>query len=490
MNSHDPKKDHTSGSNRDQSAYGYRPSDGQGYTNPDGSHGYVYGPGPTSDEKKTRRYRGAVIALSVVLVTILLSVCCLVGVYMAAQVPDAPKPPVTDETETSPGTSSGLVIDGTETGSEAVSPEETLPDRPAENPPPLVDPGSDETAPPIASINKLPPKREDRDGDGVAEIETDEDGQVLTSADKSTLTVATVVNRVAASVVEIITDATAQVDRAHQQPALGAGSGIIVSREGFIVTNYHVIEGARSITVRLSNGKEFSAKLVGIDTETDIAVLWVDARNSELTVATLGASFDLVVGEDILSIGNPLGSLGGTVTEGMVAATARHINVGGSVIPLLQISAPVSLGNSGGGLFNMAGELIGIVNTRIAQTEIAGLSFAVPVDTAYEIITQIIDWGYIKGRPALGFEVVDVTSVQTAMRYFDSFYTGVYVYDHGHDTVKYGDLILSVDGVKITSAAQLTEMIEGKSVGDTMAFEIYRDREKRTVTVTVGEKKS
>ncbi len=486
MNQHDPMKDNTSGNDRDKNAFDYRPSDGQGYTNPDGSHGYVYYPDQSRAEKKTRRYRGAVIALSVILVTLLLSLCCLAGVYMAARVPDVPRPPETDEDETSPGTSGGLVIDGNETDSEAVSPEETLPDRPVETPPPLVDPGSDETAPPIASINKLPPKREDKDGDGVAEIETDEDGQVLTSADKSTLTVATVVNRVAASVVEITTDTATRSDHASHYVTAGAGSGVIVSQEGFIITNYHVIEGARSITVRLSNGKEFTAKLVGIDARTDIAVLWIDALNYELTVATLGASFDLVVGEDILSIGN---SLGGTVTEGMVAATAREINVGGSVMTLLRISAPVSPGNSGGGLFNMAGELVGIVNAKVADAEIAGLSFAIPVDTVYEIMTKIIDDGYIKGRPALGFEVVDVTSVQTAMRYFDSFYTGVYVYDHSHDVVKYGDLILSVDGVKIGTAAQLTEMIEGKSVGDTMELVVYREREKRTVTVTVGEEK-
>jgi serine protease Do len=184
-----------------------------------------------------------------------------------------------------------------------------------------------------------------------------------------------------------------------------------------------------------------------------------------------------------------MGSLGGTVTEGMVSATARQINVSGTVMTLLQVSAPINPGNSGGGLFNMAGELIGIVNAKIADESIEGLGFAIPVDTAYEIILQIIDHGYVQGRPALGFEIVDVTSVQTAMRYFNSFYTGVYVYDQNHDVVKYGDLILSVNGIEPGSVAALQGMVADMRVGDTLEILVYRNREKVTVTVTVTEQK-
>jgi serine protease Do len=239
----------------------------------------------------------------------------------------------------------------------------------------------------------------------------------------------------------------------------------------------------------LNNGLEFAATLVGSDEQSDIAVLWIDTAGYGLTVATLGASFDLVVGEDILAIGNPMGSLGGTVTEGMVSATARQINVSGTVMTLLQVSAPINPGNSGGGLFNMAGELIGIVNAKIADESIEGLGFAIPVDTAYEIILQIIDHGYVQGRPSLGFEIVDVTSVQTAMRYFNSFYTGVYVYDQNHDVVKYGDLILSVNGIEPGSVAALQGMVADMRVGDTLEILVYRNREKVTVTVTVTEQK-
>jgi serine protease Do len=173
----------------------------------------------------------------------------------------------------------------------------------------------------------------------------------------------------------------------------------------------------------------------------------------------------------------------------MISATAREINVSGTVMTLLQVSAPINPGNSGGGLFNMAGELIGIVNAKIADESIEGLGFAIPVDTAYEIILQIIDHGYVQGRPALGFEIVDVTSVQTAMRYFNSFYTGVYVYDEDHEVVRYGDRILTVDGIKISSTAEVIAIVSGKKVGDTLTLEVVRKGDVKTLTVNVAEKK-
>ena len=310
---------------------------------------------------------------------------------------------------------------------------------------------------------------------------------MLTSADTNAMSVATVVSRVAASVVEITTETIVQSGFVGQYVSSGAGSGVIISKEGFIVTNHHVIEGANTITVRLNDGKEFIATLVGTDEQTDIAVLWIQADEADLTVATLGASFDLVVGEDILAIGNPLGSLGGTVTEGMISATAREISVSGTNMTLLQVSAPINPGNSGGGLFNLAGELVGIVNAKMSSEEIEGLGFAIPVDTAYSVILELIEYGYVRNRPALDFSVMDVTSVQTAMRYFNSFYTGVYVSEKNHATVQYGDLILTADGVEINSVEELDRMIMGRSIGDTVELLVYRNRKKIAVTITVSE---
>jgi serine protease Do len=219
---------------------------------------------------------------------------------------------------------------------------------------------------------------------------------------------------------------------------------------------------------------------VGTDEQTDIAVLWIDAGQYELTVATLGSSFDLVVGEDILAIGNPLGSLGGTLTEGMISATAREISISGVDMTLLQISAPINPGNSGGGLFNLAGELVGVVNAKMSSTEIEGLGFAIPIDTAYEVILELIDHGYVKGRPALDFVVVDRSSL---------FETYVCVYDETHDVVQYGDIILAADNVRIQSVSALEAVVRQKKVGDTMELIIQRNRTQMTVTVTITEKR-
>ena len=480
------KNTSSAGSEPRHESYTYQTDDGRGYTNPDGSHGFIYNPEGGAAGRKTRRYKRAVIGLSMVIVTLLIALCCLAGAILAARHWGG-ELPSGNETDTSneQNTSGGLVIDD-ETSQEGTGP--LLPGaHPGEQETMGKNPIPPDFALPMASIEKLPPKRQDANGDGYADIEIDENGQVVTSAGSANLTVATVVNKVAASVVEISTETMIQSNRPGQYIAAGAGSGVIISKEGFIVTNHHVIEGAGSITVRLNNGKEFAASVIGSDPQTDIAVLWIDTGGYPLTVATLGASFDLVVGEDILAIGNPMGALGGTVTEGMVSATARQITVSGNVMTLLQVSAPINPGNSGGGLFNMAGELVGIVNAKVADERIEGLGFAIPVDTAYEIILEIVEHGYVKGRPSLGFEVMDVTSYQSAIRYFNSFYLGVFVYDKDHDVVKYGDLILEVNGRKLSFATDLIELAESMSVGDTIELLVYREGAKQTVTITVAE---
>ena len=469
-----------------------RSSDGQSYVNPDGTHGFIYNPEGAAKEMGGRGYRGAFIVVLTALVAVLVIGGCLFGAWMAARIiyasgnPNVPSG--SDGAAPDMETSGGLIFsdDTMEEGRENNALNPSVPSGIGSN-------GGDddknhrETAPAIDSIIKLPPERKDENGDGRADIEYDENGQVLTSAGNTNLTVATVVNRVAASVVEISTETVVQSGMLGQYVTGGAGSGVIISAEGYVVTNNHVIEKANVITVRLNDGTEFPATLVGTDEQTDIAVLRIDPGSYPLTVATLGSSFDLVVGEDILAIGNPLGSLGGTVTEGMISATARQISVSGNRMTLLQVSAPINPGNSGGGLFNLAGELVGVVNAKVSSEEIEGLGFAVPVDTAYEIILELIHNGYVRGRPALDFTVVDVTDYYTAAYYFNATGTGVYVYDREHDTVAYGDRIISADGEQIESVAELNAMIQRKRVGDTLELTVNRNRKLITLTVTITE---
>ena len=202
------------------------------------------------------------------------------------------------------------------------------------------------------------------------------------------LSISEVVELVADTVVEITTT-NLVTDRFYgQYVTSGAGSGVIISENGYIITNHHVIDGARSITVRLTDGSEFSAALVGSDADKDVAVIKISANG--LNAAVLGSSASLVVGQEVVAIGNPLGSLGGTVTDGIISALDRTVVVDGHQMTLMQTNAAINPGNSGGGLFNRAGELIGIVNAKQSDTGIEGLGFAIPIDIAWETAEAIV----------------------------------------------------------------------------------------------------
>lgn len=456
-----------------------RTDEGRSYTNPDGSHGFIYNSSYGSGDRN-RSYRGIVIALATVLATLVIGGACFFGAFMAVRSWNQGKddPPPAQQTGPGAETSDGLIIDDQGREEQTTQHTTTDPDsRPTE--PPSENLNTAPLPPPaVDSIQKLPAERKDTDGDGRAEIEIDEQGEVLTSAGRDAVSVATVVHRVSASVVEITTETLVQSGLIGQYVTSGAGSGVVISENGYIVTNHHVIDGAGTITVRMSDGTEFPATLVGTDEQTDIAVLWIDPGEYDLTVATLGSSFDLVVGEDILAIGNPLGSLGGTVTEGMISATAREISISGLNMTLLQVSAPINPGNSGGGLFNLAGELIGVVNAKMSSEEIEGLGFAIPIDTAYEVILELIDHGYVKGRPAIDFSVMDRST------FFESY---VYVYAATSDVVKTGDIILAADSVRVQSVSALEAIVRQKRVGDTLELIIQRNQKQMTVSVTIIE---
>lgn len=441
--------------------------DGRQYINPDGSHGFVYNGAPTAD--RSRQYRGALIAVSVMLVTLLAIGGALVGAWMAAKNLIPLGHGLIGGSDGEVGTSDGLYIEDDTDGENVGTPET-----------PVL--GGDVTPPKNATIIKKEPRRQDANGDGKPDVAYDAAGQVLTSAGETGLSVATVVAKVSASVVEITTETLVQSGYIGQYVTSGAGSGVIIAKEGYIVTNHHVIDGANTITVRTSDGREFPAVPVGSDRETDIAVLWIDAGSYPLTVATVGASYDLVVGEDILAIGNPLGSLGGTVTEGMISATARDISVNGTNMTLLQVSAPINPGNSGGGLFNLAGELVGVVNAKMASEDIEGLGFAIPSDTAYAVVCELINRGYVGGRPSLGVTLTEVIVI-SGDRY-------VRVNDKNHAVLKDRDLILAADGIRISSEEDLAAVMRSKSVGDTVTLTVYRDGKQKQVVVPVIERKS
>ena len=475
---------------------------GSGYTTPDGGYGYVYTPQSSPDENG-RKGGKVFLIVSVVVMVLLLGGCILLGTLLvrgnSRSVPEGGTEAASEQTSASERATGGMFIVIDPDASDTEAPDD-LPTEPAETLPAVVDDGSDtaavtelstgtsEQVPEQVTIIKKSSSRPDSDGDGHADIVLDENGYVVTSAGDKAMPIPTVVYRVKDAVVEITTETIVRSSRMGQYVTSGAGSGVIISAEGLIVTNNHVIEKADNITVTLTDGSSFKAKLIGTDEQADIALLWIDAGDRQLTVATLGASCDLVVGEDIIAIGNPLGSLGGTVTEGIVSATARNIEIDSNDMILLQVSSPINPGNSGGGLFNMAGELIGVVNAKMSETDVEGLGFAIPVDTAYEIISELYKYGYVRGRPATGLTTTDVTSTMTAMYYFSSPYTGVYITGSQIDELKTGDLIVTFDGKQVSSTAEINKIVQTKKPGDTVEVEVLRGAKERiTVSILITE---
>ena len=272
----------------------------------------------------------------------------------------------------------------------------------------------------------------------------------------------------------------------------GAGSGVVFSADGYIMTNHHVIDGAQTITVTLRNGSSYPASIVGDDSMTDLALLKIDATG--LTPAVIGNSDNLKVGQTAIAIGNPLGQLGGTVTSGIVSALDREIEIDGQTMNLLQTSAAINPGNSGGGLFDDDGNLIGIVNAKSSGSDIEGLGFAIPVNTVLDVFTDLREYGYVTGRVSLGVSVLSITNAQTAWMYGVN-ETGLYItrVENGSDAanagLKSGDKIVSFNGKEIQSETELAAELKNCSVGDTVTMVVRRGGNDHTVSITLSESK-
>ena len=261
-------------------------------------------------------------------------------------------------------------------------------------------------------------------------------------------------------------------------------------------TNDHVVDGASTITVRTKDGESYEATLLGTDSKTDIAVLRIEADG--LTPAILGDSDALSVGEYAMAIGNPLGQLGGTVTDGIVSALSREVNVNGENMTLLQTNAAINPGNSGGGLFNEKGELIGIVNAKSSNgasssgASIEGLGFAIPVNTVKNSVQELLDYGYVRGRPALGITLLNVQNAQDAFQYRVS-RLGVYVQsvtEGGASEkagVQVGDCIIALGDVAVSTHAEVKSQLNNYAVGDTVQLQVIRDGRTLTLDVTLEE---
>ncbi len=269
----------------------------------------------------------------------------------------------------------------------------------------------------------------------------------------------------------------------------GAGSGVVIAQSeqyAFIVTNYHVIEGATKVQITLTDKTVLDAEYLDGDAASDIAMLRVETDKSFPKIVC-GSSDELNVGADVIAIGNPLGSLGGTVTEGIVSAIDREIAIEGTKMKLIQISAAVNPGNSGGGLFNMAGELVGIVNAKHSAEGIEGLGFAIPIDSVYDMLIEIIETRYIHGRPTLGIEAEYVSDTFDAYRKYGVGVTGVFVTSSNNDALMPKDLIRSINGQLVTDASSYAAAMSELEIGEKVKIEVYRNRYLTEVEVEVTE---
>lgn len=313
---------------------------------------------------------------------------------------------------------------------------------------------------------------------------------LCSTASAATLVVidlADIVDETSPSVVEVFTE-TKQVSSWFQEYVTeGAGSGVILSEDGYIVTNHHVIDGANTIKVRLSNGQAYTAVLTGTDEKTDLAVLKINV--SGLPAAKLADSSTVRVGDFVIAIGNPLGELGGTVTEGIISAKDREVTIDGETMTLLQTSAAVNPGNSGGGLFNLDGELVGVVNAKSSGDDIEGLAFAIPANTVKEITQELIQHGYVTGRPQLGISVAQITKPGMGRQTYYST-PGLYITQSSVDNgLKAGDRIIKIDGTTINNAADVSTVLDRHSVGDVVEVIVSRSGKEITVDVKLTEQK-
>ena len=273
-----------------------------------------------------------------------------------------------------------------------------------------------------------------------------------------------------------------------------AGSGFVITEDGYILTNYHVIDGANSIKVTFENGKEYTATYVGGEEKNDIAVIKVDATG--LTPVVIGKSSDMLVGEQVTTIGNPLGELTFSESTGIISALDRSITMSdGRQMNMIQTDCAINSGNSGGPLFNSHGEVIGIVSAKYSSgsnsssASVEGLGFAIPMDDVASMVSDLVKNGYVTGKPILGISVDDVDESVTSYGVPQGAIIRVVTPDlcGAKAGLQAGDIVTKIDNTDVTSASDLTSAIGNYKPGDKVTLTIFRSGETKTVEVTLEE---
>ncbi|MBP5230905.1 MAG: trypsin-like peptidase domain-containing protein [Clostridia bacterium] len=273
-----------------------------------------------------------------------------------------------------------------------------------------------------------------------------------------------------------------------------SGSGFFLTEDGYVLTNYHVVEGATSIKVTAYDDTSYTAELIGYSEANDIAILKVDA--SGVAPVTIGRSADMVVGDLVAAIGNPLGELTFSLTSGVVSALNRSVTTSsGSVMKLIQTDCAINSGNSGGALFNMYGEVIGITNAKYAgsvngSATIDNIGFAIPIDSVISLVRQIIEDGYVL-EPYIGVSAETVSNAAVRYGYPQGAYVEMVARDGEADRagIRQGDIITELNGVAVTGRASLISAVAECKIGSTVPVKIYRDGKTIELSVVIGQKR-
>ena len=271
------------------------------------------------------------------------------------------------------------------------------------------------------------------------------------------------------------------------------GTGIVLSSDGYILTNYHVVSSAQQISVLLTDGQEYAACQVGGDETSDLTVLKISATG--LTAAEFGDSSAMEVGDSVVAIGDPLGiELRGTMTDGIICGINRDVSIGDRTMTLMQTNAALNSGNSGGPLVNMEGQIIGINTAKLSSsgyTTAEGLGFAIPIDSAKPIVDELIAKGYVTGRPAFGF---DVEQLESRIALFYRLPGRLYIRSVSMESDAYsqgiraGDIITAVDGQSVSSVDDFNRIKNQYQAGDQIPITVYRDGESYDLTVTLMDR--
>ncbi len=278
--------------------------------------------------------------------------------------------------------------------------------------------------------------------------------------------------KAAPSVVSIVTEAISYNPFYGNYVDSGAGSGVIIANSGdyyYIITNNHVVDGFSNImvyTVNSNSEEGYTATVMGTDWTNDIAIIRIETKE-KLNVAELATSDSVVAGQSVAAIGNPLGMFSGTITPGIISSVTRKVEIEGVKMELLQHSASVSPGNSGGGLFNMKGQLIGIVNAKSSGEGVEGIGFAIPIDTAIRVADDIINKGYATGIPYLGIS------------YNSNMYISSYAYNHelaasGQKTIAENDILVAINGKSISTSADIRSILSDAEIGGKVTLKLMR----------------